>query len=119
MTLTARQSRALDSIEQQLRAREPRLASMFAMFTKLAKDDLPPVTETIEVRRWHWLAELTARLLPGQPRRPLRATGHPVTRFVNVAFVPFIVLSLLITAIVIGAHGQSANRCGQALGYHT
>lgn len=119
MTLSARQRRALDSIEQQLRAREPRLASMFAMFTRLAKDDLPPATETIEVRRWQWLAELTAALIPRRRRQHLRTAGGAVTRFVNVAFVPFIVLSLLITAIVLGGHGPSANRCGQALGYHS
>lgn len=124
MSLTARQCRALDSIEQQLGAREPRLASMFAMFTRLTKDELLPAMETIQVRRWQLLANLTAGLRRRQRRRRLhaiagrRTTNGAVTRFINVAFVPFIVLGLLATVIAVG-HGSPANRCAPVVGYHS
>jgi len=125
MSLTARQCRALDSIEQQLGAREPKLASMFAIFTRLTKDELLPTIEAIEVGRWRWRAELTDRLRRGRRRRhPRRITQHQttsgaVTRLVNVALVPFIVLSLLVTALVVGGHGSPAGRCGRVASYHS
>ncbi|HYK30438.1 MAG TPA: hypothetical protein VEV63_00700 [Streptosporangiaceae bacterium] len=120
MTLTARQRRTLDTIEQHLGAREPRLASMFAMFTKLTKDELPPTLETIELRRWNWLAEPIARSRRRyQRRRRARANNGALARFVNVAFVPFLVLGLLVTVIVVAGHGSSANRCSQLAGYHS
>ena len=116
MSLTARQCRALDSIERQLGAREPRLASMFAMFTRLTKDELLPTIEAIEVGPRHWRAELTARLRSGRRRR------HPsglVPRVVNVTLVPFIILSWLVTALVMGGHGSPANRCNRVASYHS
>ena len=125
MSLTARQCRALDSIERQLGAREPRLASMFAMFTRLTKDELLPQMETIKVRRWPPFAERIAGLRRRRRWRRLRAiaqrrtTGGAVTRFINVAFVPFIVLGLVATALAIGGQGPPANRCGLMLGYHS
>jgi hypothetical protein len=120
MTLTARQRRALDSIEQHLGAREPRLASMFAMFTKLTKDELPPTLETVELGRWHWLAEPIARSRRRYQRRlRARASNGALARFVNVAFVPFLVLGFLVTVIVVGGLGSSANRCSQLAGYHS
>jgi hypothetical protein len=47
MSLPTRQERILGRMAQSLRASEPRLTSMFAMFTKLARDeDMPrPHTE--------------------------------------------------------------------------
>src|SRR6185437_7489146 len=44
-------------IERQLRAREPRLASMFTIFSTLTKDERLPAIETIEARPWRWLTE--------------------------------------------------------------
>lgn len=126
MSLTARQCRALDSIEQQLGAREPRLASMFAMFTRLTKDELLPPMETIQVRRWQWLADLIAGFRRRRQRRRLhafaqrRTTNGTVTRFINVAFVPFIILSLVAAVLAVGGHGGSAGtRCGLVAGYHS
>ena len=122
MSLTARQCRALDSIEQQLGAREPRLASMFAIFTRLTKDELLPAMETIQVRRGQWLAELTAGLRRRRRRRRLhaiaqrRTTSGTVTRFINVAFVPFILVSLLAAVLAVSGHGSGTNRCGLASG---
>lgn len=125
MSLTARQCRALDSIEQQLGAREPKLASMFAIFTRLTKDELLPTIEAVEVGRWRWRAELIDRLRRGRPRRgPRKVTQHrttsaAVTRIVNVALVPFMVISLLVTALVVGGHGSPAGRCNRVASYHS
>lgn len=115
MSLTARQCRALDSIERQLGAREPKLASMFAMFTRLTKDELLPTIEAVEVGPWRWRAELIATLR-SRPRR--RHPSGLATRIVNVTIVPFIVLSLLVTALVMGGHG-SPNRCNRVASYHS
>lgn len=125
MSLTARQCRALVSIEQHLGAREPRLASMFAMFTRLTKDELLPTIETIQVRRWQWLAELIAGFRRRRQRRRLhafarrRTTNGTVSRFINVAFVPFVILSLLAAVLAVGGHGAGRNRCGLVAGYHS
>lgn len=52
MSLPACQQRVLDHIENTLQRREPRLASMFAMFTRLNKNEGAPRTETLEPARW-------------------------------------------------------------------
>lgn len=124
MSLTARQCRALSSIEQQLGTREPRLASMFAIFTRLTKDELLPAMETVQVRRWQWLGELIAGSRRRRRRRRLhaiagrRTTSGTVTRFINVAFVPFVVISLLTAVLALSGHNSGGNRCGLVAGYH-
>lgn len=63
MSLPACQQRALDKIESTLQAREPRLASMFAIFARLARDEAVPRTESLRAgtcRPWSWLGGLTA-----------------------------------------------------------
>jgi hypothetical protein len=47
MTLPARQRRVLDGIEGALRASEPRMASMFGIFTRLAEDDRSALPERL------------------------------------------------------------------------
>jgi hypothetical protein len=62
MSLPAAQQRILDGIADGLRASEPRLASMFAIFTTLTRNEAPPCREQ----------------LPSPPRLPgwLRAVGR-------------------------------------------
>lgn len=117
MSLTAHQCRALQSIERQLRAREPRLASMFTMFTTLTKDELLPPIETIQARRWQWLTESFARLRRRWRRHPGAVTQR--RRLANVVFIPFIMVGLLVTVLVVGSHGSSAYRCSAIAGYHS
>ncbi len=52
MSLPACQQRVLDRIEQTLKKREPRLASMFAMFTRLATGEALPRLEALEPVPW-------------------------------------------------------------------
>jgi hypothetical protein len=62
MSLLASQERALSTIEGALTASEPHLASMFAIFTRLHRDE-PVGAEPGARRRRRWL----------QPRRALSA----------------------------------------------
>jgi hypothetical protein len=52
MSLPACQQRTLDRIDTALRVREPRLASMFAIFTRLAGDEETPWWERLQAPRW-------------------------------------------------------------------
>lgn len=51
MSLPAGQQRILDGIAEALRLTEPRLTVMFAIFTRLAKNEPPPCREQISARR--------------------------------------------------------------------
>jgi hypothetical protein len=52
MSLPACQQRVLDTIESALQKREPRLTSMFAIFTRLNTHEAIPRTERLEARLW-------------------------------------------------------------------
>jgi hypothetical protein len=51
MSLPVGQQRVLDDIEDVLQASEPRLASMYAIFTRLTKNELRPRREELPVGR--------------------------------------------------------------------
>ncbi len=117
MGLTARQNRTLTSIEHRLRAREPRLASMFSMFARLTQGEALPGIETISVKRWHWLTELAG---PWRSRRRHRrrlrqrrraACPGPVRRILSAVCVPIIVLGLMSVILVIGVLAPLTGRC--------
>ena len=67
MSLPAGQQRILDGIAETLRLTEPRLTVMFAIFTRLAKNEPPPRREQISARRrgallgWPWQPVLARR----------------------------------------------------------
>ena len=69
MGLPASQQRVLDRIEDVLKKREPRLASMFAMFTRLTSHELLPRFEALtpvpwwSPRRYHTAARMRAVVL--------------------------------------------------------
>jgi hypothetical protein len=50
MTLPAAQQRALDGMAEAMRASEPRLVSMFAMFTRLTGNEVAPGREQLPRR---------------------------------------------------------------------
>jgi Protein of unknown function (DUF3040) len=52
MSLTASEQRALARIERVLRAREPRLQSLFATFTSLTSREALPEREQLRRRAW-------------------------------------------------------------------
>jgi hypothetical protein len=53
MSLTASEERVLTRIEQALLSRDPRLKSLFAIFTRLTWQEAMPAIEQLRRRRWH------------------------------------------------------------------
>jgi hypothetical protein len=53
MSLPVAEARALTGIEQGLLSRDPRLQSLFAIFTRLTRHDAMPSIEQLRRRRWH------------------------------------------------------------------
>ena len=117
MSLPTRQQRVLDRIEHSLRACEPHLGSMFAIFTRLTRDEVMPRREELPSRPspFHgW------RTWPARPRRrrptaagaragPGQATGLGAIMLVTItllAVAPAVLLGL-------GTHGVSG--CGPAI----
>jgi hypothetical protein len=114
MSLPARQERVLERIEHSLQACDPPLRSMFAMFTKLARDEEMPRLEKLHAPSsplWDWLKRLAQ---PGRRRREARrarATGTPGTRLWAIVLVPIVLLALAPVAFLgLGMHGVS--HCG-------
>jgi hypothetical protein len=69
MSLPARQKRVLGRIAHSLRASEPHLTSMFAIFTRLARDEDMPRLEALDAWSlpfWGWRQRLTR---PSRERR--------------------------------------------------
>jgi hypothetical protein len=52
MSLSASEVRALSRIEQALLSRDPRLRSLFSIFTRLTWQEAMPAREQIRPRRW-------------------------------------------------------------------
>ena len=63
MSLPASQQRVLDRIEETLKKREPRLASMFAIFARLNINERLPRIEALEAVPW-WSAHRYGKRLP-------------------------------------------------------
>jgi len=129
MTLPAGQQRALDAIDDVLQSAEPRLATMFGVFTDLTRLDAMPAVETLEPGPWWTRHRLAGPLYrPGwaghQRHRPgQRRHGpgrHPVQagrRLSRVVLIPMLLLaavSLVIVSLV--SSGPAGRRgCGQAV----
>jgi hypothetical protein len=85
MSLAAREQQILDGMETALQAGETRLTSMFAIFTRLARDEEIPGTEELAARSRRlrsWLKGSRACLpgMPGGGQRPGpggRQAGRP------------------------------------------
>jgi hypothetical protein len=99
VSLPACQQRALDGIEGALQACEPRLASMFAIFTRLARDEAVPRTESLRAETrvaWGWLGRLTAT-----PRA--------------IVAIP-LVLGFMVLLVFLITNSSAAHACGPAGG---
>jgi hypothetical protein len=62
MRLHGREHRSLERIEEPLVASDPRLASMFAIFTTMTRNEPMPVTERVATRRRRWLRKASVVL---------------------------------------------------------
>jgi hypothetical protein len=60
MNLPASEQRALDRIQEALHAGDPRLRSLFMIFTRLTRHEAMPSTEQVSARRWSSLLRTIA-----------------------------------------------------------
>jgi hypothetical protein len=98
MSLPACQERILRGIESALRKGEPRLASRFAIFTRLTSDEELPRTEQLVPRPWPWRLLDRAGARHRRPRRaggtPAWASGRPAVRLRAVILVPVLLIMM-------------------------
>lgn len=109
MGLPARQRRVLDGIEDTLRGSDPRLATMFAIFGQLTRDEEMPRIEELRHRAAVLLlrVKLWLSAVRGWPRRRVTRTRRrrPVTILFPVA------LLLMTLTIVLVARFSGSPRC--------
>jgi hypothetical protein len=128
MTLPPSQQHALDAIDDVLQSAEPRLATMFGVFTDLTRlDDMPAVETLPPEPRWARYRPPGLRYRAGRPRsrpgqqhqhrqryQPGRWGGRQLVRIVLVPLLLMAAASLLIVSLVSsGAAGRRS--CGQAV----
>jgi len=106
MSLPAGQQRTLDGIAESLRLTEPRLAVMFAIFTRLARNEPPPCREQIPVRkRVAWL--------PARWQRPLARHGNrrgPAWR--HLLIISQLAIAFIALVVLTCATSHAAAGCG-------
>jgi hypothetical protein len=105
MSLPAGQQRVLDGIAEVLRTNEPRLASMFAIFTRLTKDEPRPRRE--QLTTLGPLASLAAAW-----RRPPRwdISGGRGTRRMMLLFSQ-LTIAFVVLATLLGLSAHASARC--------
>jgi hypothetical protein len=116
MSLPACQERILRGMESTLRKGEPRLASRFAIFTRLTRDEELPRTEQLVPRPWPWRLLDRGRARPRRPRRgggtAARASGRPAVRLRAVILVP--VLLIMMASALAFTSNSGARNCAAA-----
>ena len=132
MTLPPSQQHALNAIDDVLQSAEPRLATMFGVFTDLTRMEAMPAAETLPPGRW-W-ARWTRHRLPGHLARRARArrfradrpgsgrwpgrqagrrAGRQLGRIVLIPVLLLVAASLLVVSLV--SSGTAGKRgCGYA-----
>ncbi len=114
MTLPASQQHALDAIDEVFQSAEPRLATMFGVFTHLTQQEAMPTAETLPPGRWWTRYRLPGRdYRPGRQRYPRgRRRGHRLSRVVLLPLLLIAAVGLLISGLV--SAGSAGRGCGQA-----
>jgi hypothetical protein len=105
VSLPASQQRTLNRIERMLRDSDPRLAALFAIFTRLTWDEEIPRIEQIRARL-SWVGGWFARRM--EPVR--RRTPRVPRRLKAILFFPA-ALAAVAAALLIGSSGPAAHRC--------
>jgi hypothetical protein len=115
MTLPASQQHALDVIDDVLQSAEPRLATMFGVFTHLTRQEAMPAVETLPPSRWWARYRLPGqRYRPGRQRQPRGPrAGHRLGRVVLVPLLLIAAVSLLVSSLI-SASTAGRRGCGQA-----
>jgi hypothetical protein len=112
MSLPRAQQRTLDAMAAKLRASEPRLAAMFAMFARLTGDDANPLREEMPARRWYRIAVLQPwRLLrrPGASRQPRQSRRL----LVRALILSQVAIAVAIGVFLMGLTSHSGPACGK------
>jgi len=116
MSLPARQERVLSGIEKALRAGEPRLASRFAIFTRLTRDEELPRTEQIAPQSWLQRALACAgracRVLFSRPQARGGAAARPAARLRAVVVLP--VLLIMMASATVATAMARTHSCAPA-----
>jgi hypothetical protein len=107
MGLPARQRRVLEKIENALRGTDPRLTSLFAIFSRLNRDEEMPRIEELRARAAMLLARLHRRAWITD--RWLRARPHRKTAL----FFP-LALVVVTSTFVVAAALPGPSRCAAA-----
>jgi hypothetical protein len=110
MSLPACQERALHGMETALRACEPRLASLFAIFTRLTRDEEIPRTEQLETQPWLSWRRLR-RAGTGRRRRAGATPGRPPARLRTFVLIPALLI-IAASVLIVGAL-TSTRSCGE------
>jgi hypothetical protein len=116
MSLPARQERILGRMAHSLHASEPHLTSMFAIFTRLARDEELPRLEALDpcsLPFCGWRQRLTRPRGEGRTASGAGAVRAPGARLRAILLVP-IMLAALAPAVFLGLGARSASRCGPA-----
>jgi hypothetical protein len=108
MSLPSSQQRVLDRIEGILRDSDPRLAALFAIFTRLTRDEEMPRIEELRARLARIRAWASGRTAP--VRRVMRGRSERVR---TILFFPA-ALAAMSCALLIGASSPGGQRCGPA-----
>jgi hypothetical protein len=96
MSLPACQQHALDTIENMLQKREPRLTAMFAIFTRLNKSEGVPRTERLEaVPWWAW-----RRRRGGHARQARWSRGAPVRPILLIPIAVILLASIIFLGVI-------------------
>jgi hypothetical protein len=107
MSLPASQQRVLDEIGNGLRASEPRLAGMFAIFTRLNLGEPPPRREELPLRRGR--LSLMASPRHDDRAQSSRAAGRRSRRSPILALIAcYIAATLAIAGLLVGLTVRSA-----------
>ena len=112
MTLPSSQQHALDAIDDNLQTAEPRLATMFGVFTDLTRQEAMPAVETLPPESW-W----TWHPRPGRRagrRRPASGRSGPGRRMGRIVLVPLLLIAALSVVVVSLAGSGAAGRRGRA-----
>jgi hypothetical protein len=116
MSLPARQERVLRRIEHALQASEPRLRLMFAIFTKLTRDEDMPRLEALGASSLPfggWRRRRTRRRREGRAAGSAGAARAPSARMRAILLVP-VMLAALAAAVFLGLGGRTVSGCGPA-----
>jgi hypothetical protein len=127
LTLPTGQRRALDAIDNVLQSAEPRLATMFGVFTDLTRLDAMPAVETLQPGPWWSRHRLAGPLYrpgwsghqrhrPGQRHQPGRRSLRAGRRLSRVVLIPLLLAAVSLVVVSLASSGPAGRRgCSQAV----